>query len=959
MFIPFSSWTWNITLNKFRQWKDPKSKTGWVFRNGLTIDQIREFCLRPDGRILPGRFDGAFNDRKESHFLDSHVVGIDIDESPSLAAVLTWLASKSLVFILWTSKSHQKQKGESAPCDRFHALLGLSRTVSATEYSTLVCWLQTIPELKGIDGASKKVNEVLSGGLPTSDFFSNETGQVLDVDSILKVVLPITTKKNAGKVVSGTDSEWDGWIAEHQQEYAAILSEVSRLWGKWGKKTTDGYVQLYQVILVMTNILHFASDSLVYRALVDNATVGEWLVRHPNQQGGILKKAIEKARSENYEKKRGLFHFTHPEMMMEDVELKGNKLWSVEECLSRLGRRDGVIDRRLVSFIDQGLEDSKVMIVTPCGTGKTTCATIYVHKTDRKFVIGKETVEGMHEQQKDLLTLGTESAVLRSWRAETCPNAAGHTFRDFLGKTALCHQCVQKCDYYKTAFELKEQLKQRVVFVTHKRLWTMLETGQLGDRDIIVDEMPMMFTSFELNIEEAKERLQRLFGSTYDKDLSAMKHILDGICQFKGTAEFIQVDKFGDRTRWMSKAMKNLFLKIGNGLIVDDDVEWMVECARFFRHSHGKIVVIRPEGGRYLLKAESFELNGEHKNRMVLLTASGIFCLRPFLGFKKFEIPPDMSYARTTVKTYRSNATSEGLSRHWDAWKDMWLKVIPDGSQVFIATNKTGVVLERAEELKKDLLAKHCSVFIGLHGSIVGSNTWRNCDVSVLPLGIFKGIHDAMLTAHLVFGEPILYSDAFRDDGSPAMHGGFVDEKLSFIADREITDTIYQYSLRGILRSNPDADAVLILPVANATILHFLARLLPGASFDSCDGKSSAATKAAVELRRKNIDELGTLTVCGLLNEMGCKTNKKSDRKDIGTLIHLEYLERSMARPQKLSEYVVDVQIDNTTLCPPGWEAWVDRKAKDLAQHCACLDSGKSIGVRISTSPKTRIPLLR
>jgi hypothetical protein len=73
------------------------------------------------------------NERKSKNFLEAGYCCLDCDEGYSLAEVISFLKEKRLFYVITTTKSHQKQKGEFPPRDRYRIVLKFSRKITSLD----------------------------------------------------------------------------------------------------------------------------------------------------------------------------------------------------------------------------------------------------------------------------------------------------------------------------------------------------------------------------------------------------------------------------------------------------------------------------------------------------------------------------------------------------------------------------------------------------------------------------------------------------------------------------------------------------------------------------------------------------------------------------------------------------------------------------------------------------------
>jgi hypothetical protein len=92
-------------LGQTEAWKQPS-----------LLDLARLICLQP---WAPAIYRGGV--RRESHFIQSRLIVLDYDDGLTLEQAMQKFARYR--YIIGTTKSHQKQKGDKPPCDRFRVVL--------------------------------------------------------------------------------------------------------------------------------------------------------------------------------------------------------------------------------------------------------------------------------------------------------------------------------------------------------------------------------------------------------------------------------------------------------------------------------------------------------------------------------------------------------------------------------------------------------------------------------------------------------------------------------------------------------------------------------------------------------------------------------------------------------------------------------------------------------------------
>lgn len=83
---------------------------------------------------------GTFKDgqRKNANFQTSDFIALDIDDGITISEFKARLDEKHLSYIIGTTKSHQVQKGETPPCDRFRVIIPLAARVKSEQaYSSI------------------------------------------------------------------------------------------------------------------------------------------------------------------------------------------------------------------------------------------------------------------------------------------------------------------------------------------------------------------------------------------------------------------------------------------------------------------------------------------------------------------------------------------------------------------------------------------------------------------------------------------------------------------------------------------------------------------------------------------------------------------------------------------------------------------------------------------------------
>ena len=77
--------------------------------------------------------------RSKATYQQAQLIGIDIDNSLTLADALNHPFVKTYAILIYTSASHQKAKGDTPPCDRFRIVFSASQPIKDIDsYEQLV-----------------------------------------------------------------------------------------------------------------------------------------------------------------------------------------------------------------------------------------------------------------------------------------------------------------------------------------------------------------------------------------------------------------------------------------------------------------------------------------------------------------------------------------------------------------------------------------------------------------------------------------------------------------------------------------------------------------------------------------------------------------------------------------------------------------------------------------------------
>ena len=82
----------------------------------LTVQYVNSPCLWSKGI------------RGKKHFRIATWIGLDFDENVTIEQSLKRLKEEDYIYVLGTTRSHQKQKGDYPPCDRFRVFLRLKNS---------------------------------------------------------------------------------------------------------------------------------------------------------------------------------------------------------------------------------------------------------------------------------------------------------------------------------------------------------------------------------------------------------------------------------------------------------------------------------------------------------------------------------------------------------------------------------------------------------------------------------------------------------------------------------------------------------------------------------------------------------------------------------------------------------------------------------------------------------------
>lgn len=148
--------------------------TGEVAEAGNLDDLIRLF---EKNTWAPGIFEP--NLRKRQHFREASVIAIDVDGGWPLSEALPQF--KSYQCIVYTTKSHQKEKGGRPPEDRYRVVFPLSRPIKH-ELEWKLTFKKLIAMFPKIDRACSDCSRLFYKGQP---HLIQRTGELLKTESML------------------------------------------------------------------------------------------------------------------------------------------------------------------------------------------------------------------------------------------------------------------------------------------------------------------------------------------------------------------------------------------------------------------------------------------------------------------------------------------------------------------------------------------------------------------------------------------------------------------------------------------------------------------------------------------------------------------------------------------------------------------------------------------------------
>ena len=132
--------------------------------------------------------DSLFNRKRQSNnFESASGIVIDIDEGLSIEGARKRLLNEQLNHIIITSKSLQKEKGNSPVCDRFHILVFFDKeTTSAEKYKAAYQKMETIfPEM---DSSIKDLARFIYASPVDAEYYEYFDGKYIGVEELSECI---------------------------------------------------------------------------------------------------------------------------------------------------------------------------------------------------------------------------------------------------------------------------------------------------------------------------------------------------------------------------------------------------------------------------------------------------------------------------------------------------------------------------------------------------------------------------------------------------------------------------------------------------------------------------------------------------------------------------------------------------------------------------------------------------
>ncbi|MCH8286476.1 hypothetical protein IIB79_08120 [candidate division KSB1 bacterium] len=200
-------------------------------------------------KIDPEKHENEYNRRRKSdNFESASGIVVDIDDGLSIAEARQRLETAKLNYALITSKSHQKDKKDKGPEDRFHILVFFNKvTTSAEKYKSAFGKMRALfPEM---DESVKDLARFIFSSPEDAEFYSFLDGEYLDIDSLVEnSYLEGYTKPNTERKIWEFDLNLEVMLSDGKLVKVAEIDEKHPIFCPREEHTDDNPSAFVQYI---------------------------------------------------------------------------------------------------------------------------------------------------------------------------------------------------------------------------------------------------------------------------------------------------------------------------------------------------------------------------------------------------------------------------------------------------------------------------------------------------------------------------------------------------------------------------------------------------------------------------------------------------------------------------------------------------------------------------------------
>lgn len=803
--------------------------------------------------------------RKEVNFQKASFVGLDFDDGVVSLSTAEALFADCDAY-LYTTRSHGIPKGEEPACDRFRVFIGLSRPVNLLEWKRL--HLAMFELMPGLDMTCGDGARMFRAGVADSHVRAFCGTKVLDVEKLLAYAkekkLDAKAKKGQEFLESFADVRDDGMADAYLAR--TVKQWVERIWPQWESENLSTYQRFWRTCLFAFDKATVAHGSTVAATLKTIPWIAEWLYRHPHQAKTFTQQ-IRKAGAAWVA--NTIYESQHEplEPVNTVLTLSGSELPPVDSLHQKVidtyrtangytGTLGGDYTHRLFRQAAESWQRS--ILASPCGAEKTSAARCYVAAhahVRRRFLIVKRTREDCRTERAELQKIYSGPiGLLTGWDAKQCNTLRGTmVYRDadwrafYAKKTSPCRTCPHNglCDFGQTLLNHSEQINRPVCIATHKNLLTMLACGTVPALPtVIIDEALEWFETYTLTPKD-HQQISRYLPATaaaqFNQYVSDLKNLTaDGsvredtkntftLLDYENIVKELYADNSLPPTAFEAVWAWVSFMK--NGV-----------RARFVMKSSDNLKFIKPA-------VEVADL----PNRIIILDGSAEYSSVVWDGFTLYRLKEHQhEYPNLILHVIPCNPTKVQLQKRMAEWMSAVDAIAARNptAEVILCTNKDENVPVVVRQFVEQVKAKHPHLILMYRGSITGSNAGCKAGGCIIAMSLFTDVSDYALRAALAHWEEIEPERIWTPQGKPKMHSGFDDPQVNAEYRRRYVDEAYQTLMRGVVRTNPDAEYHVVLAIDGLDMLVELEKLIPKFRVEVAgDSPEARRLKGYVQLR--------------------------------------------------------------------------------------------------------------